>query len=252
MTHGTTFPPSSGGPPPEPVPPLRDEAHVWSASLDIDGQGVRRLEDALSFDERERADRLATPGHRRRWIAARGILRSILSSYMRISPEKIRFSYSDRGKPLLADPDERTALRFSLSHCENRALVAVIQGREIGVDIERIRENRFDAAVARRFFTPDEQALLRSTPPAEWPAAFFAIWTRKEACVKASGLGLALPLRSFDVSGEATTPRLIVARNDLAAHTAWTVVDVETAPGYAAACAAEGRGLTILRREFRL
>ena len=82
---------------------------------------------------------------------------------------------------------------------------------------------------------------------------FVAFWTRKEACIKASGLGLSFTLASFDVSGNAREPRVIVSGGDAAQSVrSWTLVDVETVPGCAAACAVEGMGLSVICREFRL
>jgi len=226
------------------------EAHIWSASLDVDTDELRNLTAALSPDERERAGRFALPLHAKRWIAARGVLRTILSHYTRVPPAALCFSYTEHGKPALLEISGGDEIRFNVSHTEDCALVAVTEGREIGVDIERVRDNPFNAAVARRFFAPGEQAALGSTPEAAWPAAFCTMWARKEACVKASGLGLGLPLRSFDVSRDARTPRIVVARGATAGRIRWTLVDIETVPGYAAACAVDGRGLKIVRWTF--
>ena len=241
------------------------EAHVWSAVLDASEERCRELDGFLSPDENARAQRLLSGVHRRRWAAGRGILRSILSRYLSIPPAEIRFAYTDRGKPVLAGARDSRGIRFNLSHSDERFLFAATIGREIGVDIERVRASRFDQPVARRFFTPRERALLDATPEEEWAAAFFAIWTRKEACIKASGLGLAISLSSFDVSADASQPRVISSRGAGAGgEISWTLVDVETAPGYRgacavetapgyrAACAVEGRDLAIVCREFSL
>lgn len=176
----------------------------------------------------------------------------ILSRYAGAAPAEIKFSYGPHGKPFLSPEAGRGEIHFNVSHAADRALVAVTKGREIGVDIESIGERPFDAEVVHRFFSPREGQEIRSAPEAARASLFAAIWTRKEACIKASGLGLSFPLASFDVSGNAREPLAIATGVDAAeGERLWTLVDVETVPCFAAACAVEGIGLNVVRREFR-
>jgi 4'-phosphopantetheinyl transferase len=232
---------------------LRDgEAHVWAVSLDPDENRLQGLEDVLSSDERERAGRFAISLHRNRFVAARGVLRTILAGYSGVEPAEIRFSYGSHGKPLLPAAAGRDELHFNVSHTGDRALIAVTEGREIGVDIESIDKRPFDAEVVRRFFSPREGAVLSSAPEAARAGLFVVFWARKEACIKASGLGLSFPLTSLDVSVDAREPRVIVSGGDAAPGArSWTLVDVETVPACAAACAVGGVVLNVIRREFR-
>ncbi len=249
MSQESTRLPSAG----EPFE-LRDgDAHVWGASLDFDENRLRALDGVLSSDERARAGRFIRALHAKRFAAARGVLRTILSRYTTEDPEEIVFSYGAHGKPFLSAAAGRGEIHFNVSHAGDRALVAVTRGREIGVDIESIGERPFDAEVVRRFFSPREGAVLGSTPEAARAGLFAAFWARKEACIKAWGLGLSFPLSSFDVSGSAREPRVVATGGD-AAHGArpLTLVDVETVPGFAAACAVEGAGLKLICGEFRL
>jgi 4'-phosphopantetheinyl transferase len=228
-----------------------EEAHVWSASLDLDETTIRPLERLLSLDERERAGRFLFARHRRRFVVGRGVLRTILSRYTATDPGEIAISYDMHGKPFLSSPCGPSEIAFNVSHAGDIALIAVARGRGIGIDIEQIRKHARYAEVARRFFSPHEQNVLDSTPETEREKMFVVLWTRKEACVKASGLGLlAFALPSFDVSSHAKEPRVIVSGGK-DTHS-WTVVDVETVSGYAAACAVDGVGLRIVRKEFRL
>ena len=232
---------------------LRDgEAQVWAVSLDPDENRLQGLEAVLSSDERERAGRFAISLHRNRFVAARGVLRTILARYAGADPADIRFSYGPHGKPFLSPSAGRDELHFNVSHAGDRALVAVTGGREIGIDIESIDKRPFDAEVVRKFFSPREGAVLSSAPEAARAGWFVVYWARKEACIKASGLGLSFPLASLDVSVDAREPRVIVSGGDAAQGVrSWTLVDVETGPGCAAACAVEGVGLNVNRREFR-
>jgi 4'-phosphopantetheinyl transferase len=228
------------------------EACVWAAALDLDENRLRALDGVLSSDERARAGRFVVPLHGKRFVAARGILRTILARSMGMEPAAIGFSYGPRGKPFLSPAARRDEIRFNMSHAADRALIAVTKGREIGVDIESIGERPFEAEVVRRFFSPREGVALRSKPEAARAGMFATFWARKEACLKASGLGISFPLASFDVSGEAREPRVVVSGGEAAeGGRSWTLVDVETVPGFAAACAVEGAGLHVIRREFR-
>lgn len=230
-----------------------EEVYVWAAALDLADAEMGALEGVLSSDEKARAEKFALPGPRLRYVAARGILRMILSRYAGRAPAEIAFSYGPHGKPLLSETDNPNDIHFNVSHSGTCALVAVTKGRGVGVDIESIGEHRFDEAIARRFFAPGERDALRAASEAGRAETFTTIWVRKEACVKASGLGIALPLDSFDVSLNAREPRLVVSGGGVErGGRSWTLVDVETVPGYAAACAVEGTGLNLIHGEFRL
>jgi 4'-phosphopantetheinyl transferase len=236
----------------EPLELSEGDVHVWAVSLDLDDRALQACECVLSPDEAARAARFVLLLHRTRFAAARGVLRTILSRYAGTEPAKIGFSYGARGKPRLSAESVRNGLEFNVSHAGDRALVAVTRGRGIGVDIESIGTRAHEADIARRFFTPGEDRTLRSADESARPALFAAFWARKEACIKASGLGLFLSLDSFDVSAGAREPRVVEsAGGDTQGGRSWTLADVEAASGYAAACAVEGRGLRIMQGEFR-
>ena len=156
--------------------------------------------------------------HRQRFVAARGALRETLAKYAGCEPGRLEFQYGAAGKPALASGD----LHFNLSHSRGLALYAVARGREVGVDIEKVRREAALQLIAARFFPPEEAEALRALPPAERVEAFFRLWTRKEAYIKARGEGLRILAESID-------PR-------------WTVLPLEVGPGYAAALGAEGSG----------
>jgi 4'-phosphopantetheinyl transferase len=158
------------------------------------------LRNSLSPDELDRAAKFHFLRDSQRFIAARGILRNILSRYIGQSPETIRFSYGPFGKPRLAPSCAADGLRFNLSHAGNIALYAVALNREIGVDLERIDPSFLEDRIEEKFFSRNEIVELRSLPVDARPRAFFNCWTRKEAYVKALGGGLQTSLQSFDVS----------------------------------------------------
>lgn len=223
----------------EALPPdlLEGDAHLWCARLDDDGS-LERLGGALSPDERARASRIALPGQRRRFVAARGRLREILGGYVGAPPELLRFRYGPSGKPSLEEP---SAVRFSLSHAEDLAVVALHRTLEVGVDVERLRPIANGERIAARFFSTDEHRALLGVPVGLRDRAFVTCWTRKEACAKALGGDLLPLLERIEVPVDpAAPPRL--ARIDGVADAAgrWSLIDLAPASGYIGALAVPG------------
>jgi len=228
-------------PPPQSLNPDRDEIHVWRASLDQTPSRIDSLLTVLSTDERERAGRFYFQRDRYHYIVARGVLRMILGRYLMIQPDRVRFCYSPYGKPALAGQQGGDSLRFNLSHSGGLVLYAVAWGRELGIDIESVREELADRGVAERFFSAPEIALLRTLPEDMWPRAFFNCWTRKEAYIKALGEGLSHPLHEFDVSLVPGEPAaLLSTRRDPKEASCWSLCELEAGPDYAAALAVKG------------
>jgi 4'-phosphopantetheinyl transferase len=218
-----------------------DEVHVWRAGLDLDPADHERLRAFLSADESARADRFLRPEHRRRFANGRGLVRQVLAGYLETEPGRIRFVYGPQGKPGLP----ATALRFNLSHSGGRALLAVTRGRELGVDIERIRPEIDCLGIARRVFSEAEQRALRAVPEPLRRRAFFAAWTRKEAYVKARGGGLSIPLRDFDVSLAPGEPPALLRAPDPGEIDRLQLEGLDVEDGFMAALVVEGRGLRL-------
>jgi 4'-phosphopantetheinyl transferase len=216
------------------------EVRVWRVELDAEVPAVADYLGDLSADERERAGRFHFERDRCRFVIARGVLRRLLAEALGRAPREVAFRYGRHGKPELAAGQTAARLRFNLAHSDGLALVALAWGREVGVDVERIRPGVDGDTIARRFFSPHEVAALRALPAAVRAQAFFRCWTCKEAYVKALGRGLALGLDRFDVSLDPAAPAALLAhRGAPEAPSRWTLVDVAAAPGYAAALAVE-------------
>lgn len=236
--------------PPEPLwryPPAElalanDDVHVWRASLDRAAAQLRHLERTLAPDEWDKAARFYFEKDRERYVVTRGLLRAILGRYLGLEPAQLRFSYGPYGKPRLSGGSGAGALRFNLSHSHGLALFAVSRGREIGIDVERVRPEFAGERIAEQFFSPREVAARRALPPESRVEAFFNCWTRKEAYVKARGQGLSLPLDRFDVSlapGDAAT--LLHVDGDARKAARWSLRALMPGPDYVAALAVEGR-----------
>lgn len=216
-----------------------EEVGVVAAALDAPTPTQAELLETLSGDERQRAARFVFDVHRRRFIAARGLLRRHVAALVGAAPASLRFEYGAAGKPSLAWPE--ATLRFNLSHSGDRAVLAFSVAFELGVDIEKARDDIDHRAISERFFSPAECLALRHEPVERRCRAFFEIWTRKEAFVKACGGGLTIALDSFDVSlGEPARLLRVAGETD-----ARSLASVETLPapdGYCAAIAILGQG----------
>jgi 4'-phosphopantetheinyl transferase len=200
--------------------------HVWSVALDVPPARLAALERCLAEDERERAARFRFRRDRERFTAARGTLREILGAYLGRAPGDITFVYGEHGKPALAPPLSGGGLAFNLSHAAGVALVALVRGRPVGVDVEAHRPLDDLLAMARSVMTGAELAAFKALPAAARAAAFFTLWTRKEAYMKATGAGFTLPPQSFAVEG--------------LPGAGWTLRDLAVGAGFSACVAVQG------------
>jgi len=193
-------------------------------------------------DERSRAARFYFRRDRERFIVARAILRVILGRYLNRAPESLSFSYGSHGKPALASKSGAEPICFNTSHSQGMALYVVTRGREIGVDLELIRDGLAVEQIAEQFFSRREISALCSLPAELRRRAFFLCWTRKEAYIKARGEGLSLPLDQFEVSLTPGQPAALVSvREDSNEAYRWSLEELFPAANYAAALAVEGR-----------
>ena len=158
--------------PPETQKLPNDEIHVWRASLDLTTSRITSLYDSLSPDERVRANRLRFDKPREHFIAARGLLRAILSRYLHVSPDQLEFRYSPHGKPSLI-PSEKHTFNFNLSHSEGFGLYAVSCAQSIGIDLELVRPVSDMEQLVERFFSVQERAVFRTLPTSQKLEAFF-------------------------------------------------------------------------------
>jgi 4'-phosphopantetheinyl transferase len=209
---------------------------VWRVPLDPASAPDAGALAELSPAERARAALFATDALRNRWLGAHVALRRILARALDVAPASIVYGKADAGKPFIASPAGR-GLEFNFSDSGDLALVAVSRCGPIGVDVEFCRPDRDLVAMAESFFAAEEQAALRALPEEEQTAAFYRIWARKEAFIKAIGLGLQFGLGRFAVSSEAEAPRLLRVDADARADGAWRLEDVSAGAGYAGALA---------------
>ena len=212
------------------------EVHVWSFDLDVPHWRVHGLSALLSPDETDRAERFRFARDRNRYIAGRGTLRELLAAYTGSAAAALRFAYGWRGKPALEGAGGE-ARHFNLAHASGRALLAVSGGPPLGVDLEEVVLVPDLDDVAATHFSAAEREQLSALAGSERLAAFYRIWTRKEAYLKAVGDGLAAPLHAFSVSLPRDQPKLLAIEGDAAAAARWTVHHLEPAAGFVGALA---------------
>jgi len=195
----------------------KSEVHLWLQTVPPLKELLPQL-DLLSPEECRRAERLQLPADRRRFLAGRLLLRSLLSHYSGIPPQAIPLDHSSTGKPYWRDPP--LPLQFNLSHSHERVLIGLRLQYRIGVDLEWVRPVPRWQRIAQRYFSAAEQGRLVNCPAPERDALFFQIWTQKEALLKGTGRGLA---------GSAA----------LGEDSRWVTLPLQVAGGYVAAVALE-------------
>ena len=224
-----------------------DEIHVWKASLTHLVPHVPVLRSVLDASELERAARYHFDEDRQRHVVARGLVRTLAGHYLDRPPAALRFGTGRYGKPHLSDDD--ACLAFNLSHSGDVVLIALARGGSVGIDVERWSQRLDDDGLTRlaeSAFSATECAALRLLDPAEQRAAFFAVWSRKEAYIKATGHGVSHGLGHFDVSSDSADARLLSDRTDDAAVGRWTIRDLALGPGYSGAVVFDNNTLNVV------
>jgi len=200
------------------VPPLANDAvHVWYASLELDGSKIESHRAVLDDAERDRALRFHFQRDAHGYVIAHGVLRRLLAPYIGCSPRELRFGTSRHGKPSL----ENASIRFSLSHSGAMAAIAIAQN-EVGIDIECLRPITEVESLARRYLNESDARLISELSGDVRAAHFLRCWTRKEACLKAQGLGLS------GISQTTPTPTASCGEP-------WQALEIHPGPGYVGA-----------------
>jgi 4'-phosphopantetheinyl transferase len=211
------------------------EVHFWSAPLDgLPRAQIDLAERVLSSDEQARAERMSAPQHRRRWITSRFVLRDILARYCGGPPQAITFRYGPNGKPEVVTDQSGGPVHFSVSHSQGLAVYAVA-AEPLGVDLERHRPLPVED-LASRFLSDYEAAAVARAEGVDQLELFITCWTRKEAYLKAVGVGLSAPLQDFDVDLDRAATRALVAhRGDAREPDRWSLLVPAVNPGFQAA-----------------
>lgn len=232
------------------LPGLR-VVHVWAASLDLPVSNLTRFKETLSKNELARAARFRFEKDRSRYIAAHGFLRKLLGAYLSIPACELEFEHSAKGKPILAGPAAGSRTQFNLAHSDHLALVAIARDAPVGIDIERIRLLPDAEELVTRFFSERERLRFKTLPEEQRNIAFFNLWTRKEAWLKATGEGISTFLDQVEVEFVPGEPaRLDRVPQGFSDISSWTICDLALEPGFAAAMATPVSGALVQFQKF--
>ena len=172
------------------------EIHIWSTT--IDEQYAKLLTHSyLSVNEKRNAARFIYEIDAFLFSVRHNLLRIILGNYLNCDPTKIKFNSNHYQKPHIAHP--KTNIQFNISASSNRFVASFSLQHTIGVDIEVIRQIEDVKQLASDYFTVQESNWLESQPESMKTTAFFQLWSKKEALVKAIGKGLSIQLNTIDV-----------------------------------------------------
>jgi 4'-phosphopantetheinyl transferase len=216
--------------------------HVWAASLDLPVNTITALASILASTELDRAARFRFVRDRNRFIAGRGFMRVILGHYLSANPVELEFIYGNHGKPALGGVFATARLHFSLSHSENLGLLAISPVGAVGVDVENIRPLDDADSLVNRFFSQREITSFQKVPKNAKSLAFFKLWTRKEAFLKATGEGIAHLLDQVEVSFLPNeSVKLLNLPKQLGQITDWHLHNLVPASGFVAALVAPSK-----------
>jgi len=187
---------------------LLDEAHVWMIK-DEDIQDKKVLNafyQVLSNAEKNKKSKFHFAKHRQQYLVTRGLLRWVLSYYQKsVLPAHWRFRKNKYGRPYLANSLLDGDIYFNVSHTENLIVIVVSRADLLGIDVEWILRKNNPVDIADGFFSSLELTRLKALSTQQQVEHFFKLWTLKEAYVKARGMGLSIPLNSFEFNFDAGT-----------------------------------------------
>ena len=213
--------------------PPRGEVHVWRFCLHRCDDEIAALGNCLAPEERRRARSYRFPRDAARFVVARSLQRQILARYLGCLPGELRFGCNSYGKPHLLPDQNPSDIRFNLSYSHEMGVLAVACGIEVGIDVEYRRQDFPYAELVAGYFSSAERCALNAVPVDRRRTVFYTLWTCKEACGKARGVGLAL--ESVDT---ATRGGFSIGRGVRHAGTRqWSLTPLDLWPSYAAALA---------------
>jgi 4'-phosphopantetheinyl transferase len=190
------------------------ELHLWRFSY---GDAVSSTPSAvcrlLTADEWQAAGRLIFPDDRARFVLRRAFVRCILGAYLGTAPQRVLFGRNRWGKPMV-DNRCSAGLDFNVSHTDDTVLLALTRAAALGVDIVSLHSRIDPEAMASVVLGLSERRLLAGAAPPDRKGQFLRLWCRKEACLKALGVGLAVDLTALDVSEDMIIPGDRIDRRD--------------------------------------
>ena len=199
----------------------------------------------LSAAEKARAAKLKIESRRAQFVITRAVLKQLLANCLDISPRELDFSEGPRGKPTIGRRYQQKTIEFNVSHSAAYALIALGLENRLGVDIESIGRRADYQSLSNRFFSARESAAFNKLQEREKRAAFYRVWTRKEAFLKATGQGLACGLPGFSVP-LAETPAQTAVQTAAKTGSDWFIYNLIRPQDHQTALVADKEALDIL------
>lgn len=216
---------------------------VWRVRLDAVQVLTSERLSWLNAAERERAARFRFPRDAQRWRVAHVALRALLGDALGRTPSAVDLRADAKGKPRVYGGPE-----FNLSHSADVGLIAVGGAAPLGVDVELVRSVPEMRRVAESHFAPEERRALYAAAERDRTEAFYRCWTRKEAFVKATGIGVGPALARFAVTLGRESVQLLRADDDEA--DAWSLVDLDLGLPYIGALAVREPQARVVLRDW--
>jgi 4'-phosphopantetheinyl transferase len=237
----------------EDMPELReDECHVWWAALTHCAAWHTRL---LNATESARHRSYRRPADRDRFTVGVALTRLVLGAHLGVPPDAVPIDRTcarcgaAHGRPRLATS---AAIDFSVSHSGDAIALAITAGggggeaRRVGLDVELMDPATATEAPVDVVLSAAEHLSYRRLDAAERPAAFFRYWVRKEAALKATGDGLAVPMTQLTMSAPDQPARLTGWPGRPGQPGLMSMHDLPARPGYLAALAFVGSDATVI------
>jgi 4'-phosphopantetheinyl transferase len=178
----------------------------------------------LSDDERARAARFLRHEDALRHAGTRVVLRRLLAERTGVKPDALRFEPDAAGRPRVASNESSLSGEpdawpdFNVSHSGQHALIAIAARGRVGIDIEAARDEMNWQALTPTVFASRDAACVSALPVHLRAAAFYDVWTAKEAMLKALGVGIGDGMNWFSVLAEGQHQQPSAALSDEPAH----------------------------------
>lgn len=232
-----------------PQPITEGSIHLWIADLDAWKPHTPKLRELLSDQEIKRLDRLKIHSKKEEFLSSRGILRVILSLYTGEDPENVQLGSTSAGRPILPG----SPIQFNVSHSREMFICGIRVKGKIGLDIQEVYSISSLDKIINNFLSPAEYQYLENLPSSDTRQdQFFAIWTAKEAYLKAVGEGIKENFNLVSIipdSADLRTYRLVFP-DTTSEEANWTIRSIDLVEGYSSALAYDGELKGLVRYEI--
>jgi 4'-phosphopantetheinyl transferase len=214
---------------------------LWHGVFSTNATNYLHYWRTLDDVEKARANAIKDPLRQSHYVQTHGRLRLLLAQTLNESPDKINITTTKYGKPYLVDYPH---VVFNLAHSDNRVMIAISEGCQLGVDIERCKPRTTLPLLANKCFADIELCYWNKLPEVQKIREFYRFWTRKEAFVKATGRGIGLGLRHCVINPE-NPSKLLDIPSECGRASHWTIQDIQLGKSFCAAVATNKKQINV-------